>query len=137
MVKEIVKDVDFLSKPLGRATREDLHIIADLLDTAEDHRDRCLGLTANQIGYDKRIIVVKVGERFIPFINPIITQKSKQTYIAEEGCLSLEGLRTVKRYSSIRLTWLDGNFKSHSDIFSGLTAEIIQHEVDHCNGKLI
>lgn len=137
MVKEIVKDVNFLSKPLGRAKREDLHIIEDLLDTAEAHRDRCLGLTANQIGYDKRIIVVKMGERFVPFINPIITHKRTPVYTAEEGCMSLDGLRTVKRYDSIRLTWLDGNFKSHSDVFFGLTAEIIQHEVDHCNGKLI
>lgn len=137
MVKEIVKNIDFLSKPLGRATKDDLHIITDLLDTAEAHRDGCLGIAANQIGYNKRIIVVKMGERFIPFINPIITHKSKQTYIAEEGCLSLDGLREVKRHRSIRLTWLDSNFKSHSDVFAGLVAEIIQHEVDHCNGKLI
>lgn len=137
MVKEIIRDVDFLLKPLMKATKDDLHIINDLIDTAEEHRDNCLGLTANQIGYDKRIIVVKIDEKYIPFVNPIITQKSKETYIAEEGCLSLDGLRTVKRYCSIRLTWLDTKFKSHSSVFGGLTAEIIQHEVDHCNGKLI
>lgn len=137
MVKEIIRDVDFLSKPLMKATKDDLHIINDLIDTAEEHRDNCLGLTANQIGYDKRIIVVKIDEKYIPFVNPIITQKSKETYNAEEGCLSLDGLRTVKRYCSIRLTWLDAKFKSHSSVFGGLTAEIIQHEVDHCNGKLI
>lgn len=137
MVKEIIRDVDFLSKPLAKATKDDLHIIDDLIDTAEEHIDNCLGLTANQIGYDKRIIVVKIDEKYIPFVNPVITQKSKETYIAAEGCLSLDGIRTVKRYRSIRLTWLDAKFKSHSNIFGGLTAEIIQHEVDHCNGKLI
>lgn len=137
MVKEIVRNIEQLQKPLKTAHREDLHIIADLLDTAETHREDCLGLTSNQIGYDKRIIVVQIDGRYIPFINPVITQKSKATYEAEEGCLSLDGMRSVKRHYSIRLTWVDANFKSHSGMFGGLTAQIIQHEVDHCNGKLI
>lgn len=137
MVREIVKDIDFLHKPLKTANRNDLHILKDLFDTAEFHRDICIGLTANQIGYDKRIIVVKINEKFIPFINPVITKKSKQTYLAEEGCLSLDGIREVKRHVSIDLTWLDENFKSYRGTFFGMEAEIIQHEVDHCNGKLI
>ena len=137
MVKEIVKDTEFLKKPLKSATKADLYIIEDLLDTAVANDDRCLGLTANQIGYDKRIIVVKMDDKYIPFINPVIMQKSKSTYIAEEGCLSLDGTREVKRHQSIMLLWTDANFKSHKSVFHGLTAEIIQHEVDHCNGKLI
>lgn len=137
MVKEIVKDTEFLMKPLKSATKADLHIVKDLLDTAVANDDRCLGLTANQIGYDKRIIVVKMDDKYIPFINPVILQKSKATYIAEEGCLSLDGAREVKRHQSIMLLWTDVNFKSHKSAFHGLAAEIIQHEVDHCNGKLI
>lgn len=137
MVREIVKDIEVLQKPLKTANKSDSHIIRDLLDTAEAHTEGCLGLAANQIGYDKRIIVVKMGERFVPMINPIITQKSKETYEAEEGCLSLDGMRIVKRHSQIWVTWLDEKFKSHKSLMFGLTAEIVQHEVDHCNGKLI
>jgi len=137
MVREIVKDLEALKVPLKTATKADMHIVTDLLHTAEFHQENCLGLAANQIGYDKRIIVVKMGEGFVPFINPVITLKSKRTYMSCEGCLSLEGTKEVKRHNGIRLTWLDKNFKSHSEIFTGMTAIIIQHEVDHCNGKLI
>ena len=94
MVKEIVKDVEALSKPLEKATKDDLYIIRDLIDTAKAH-DNCLGLTANQIGYTKRIILVKNGESWKPSINPIIVKKSRETYIAEEGCLSLDGERRM------------------------------------------
>lgn len=136
MVKEIVKDTEVLSKPLERATKDDLYIIRDLVDTAKAH-DNCLGLTANQIGYTKRIILVKNGESWKPFINPIIVKKSRETYIAEEGCLSLDGERKVKRHHSIRLAYQEENGKQRVSDFSGLMAEIIQHEVDHCNGILI
>ena len=137
MVKEIVKDIEFLSVPLKSATKDDLYIIQDLLDTAMANEGNCLGLTANQIGYDKRIIVVNIGGKFKPFINPVIAKRSKETYMASEGCLSLEGMRDVKRHRSIMLVWVDEKMKSHSANFGGLVAEIIQHEVDHCSGKLI
>lgn len=138
MVKEIVKDEKFLSTPLSSATKDDLFIIDDLIDTALFHKDYCIGLAANQIGYDKRIIVIRVNENtFIPLINPIITRKSKETYITEERCLSLEGARKVKRHVSIECIFKDREFKVKKVVFINRLAQVVQHEVDHCNGKII
>lgn len=138
MIKDIVKDENILmqkSEPfiLG----EDDYIIQDMLDTAEAHKDECIGLAAVQIGYLKRVILVKINNKFVPFINPRIFQKYGGTYETKEGCLSLEGMRIVKRHVSVRVMYTDKKGRSKKLIASGITAEIIQHEVDHLNGVLI
>lgn len=147
MVREIVKDINFLQQKSDKfefANISDLtmnvgdeYLIQDLIDTAECHRDDCIGLAAIQIGVPKRLIVVKIGKNFIPFINPIIFQKSKTTYTAREGCLSLDGEREVCRHASIKVAYTTKDKKSEVKTFKGLIAQIIQHEVDHLNGILI
>ena len=138
MIRDIVKDENVLrqkSEPF--VFGQDDYLITDLLDTANAHKDNCAGLACIQIGVAKRIVLVRVGDNFIPFINPVIFKKSPKTYIAQEGCLSLEGLRTVKRHKSVKVMWTDQNGKRKVQEFSGYVAEILQHEIDHCNGVLI
>ena len=108
-----------------------------MLDTANAHKDRCAGLACIQIGVPKRVILVRQGDKFVPYINPMIVDKSARTYVAEEGCLSVDGLRKVKRHYSIKLIYTDRNGKTRSGNFNGFAAEIIQHECDHLNGILI
>jgi peptide deformylase len=138
MVKEIVKDVEFLTKQSEKFIfGEDDHIIQDLIDTANAHKDNCAGLAAVQIGYLKRVIVVKMDDTFVPFINPRIIQKFGERYIAVEGCLSIEGEREVKRNKMVRVAYTNESGKERVVPFKGYVAEIIQHEVDHLNGVLI
>ena len=138
MVKEIVKDVDILLQTSERFEFDsDEYLIQDMLDTAEYHKDKCIGLAAVQIGVLKRIIVVYMGGKFVPFINPVIIQKSRGTYIAKEGCLSLSYGGEVRRHDSIKVAYTTRNGQTKVQTFRGLTAQIIQHEVDHLNGKLI
>ena len=138
MVKEIVKDVDVLQqKSEWFEFGKDDHLIQDMMDTAEYYKVNCLGLACIQIGVPKKIIVVQRGRRFEPMINPIIIQKSKETYDIEEGCLSLDEPKKVTRHYRIRVMYHTPNKKPVTENLSGITAQIVQHEVDHLNGKLI
>lgn len=138
MVKEIVKDEAILrQKSEVFKLGEDDYLIEDMLDTANAHKEICAGLACIQIGVPKRVILVRQGSKFIPFINPMIIHKSKKTYIAREGCLSLDGIRTVKRHTSVKVVFTDTHGKRQVKDFIGSTAEIIQHECDHLNGILI
>lgn len=138
MVREIIKDTEILTQKSERfVIGQDEHLIKDMLDTANAHKDNCAGLACIQIGVPKRVILVRQGDKFVPFINPMIVSKSTKTYIAEEGCLSVEGLHSVKRHRAIKLIYTDRNGKTRSGDFNGLTAQIIQHECDHLNGILI
>ena len=137
MVKPIVKDPILLSQPSVPATEEDRPIARDLLDTLAAHRERCAGMAANMIGELKRIIVFE-GEDGDPVLmyNPEIIKKS-EPYHAAEGCLSLEGLRQGDRWKTIKVRFQDGAFKTRVRTYTGFTAQVIQHEIDHCNGILI
>lgn len=136
MLKQINHSQAFLSKKAVNANKMDGAVITDLMDTLKANTDRCVGMAANMIGSNKRVIVVQMGMLSIPMVNPEITKKSGP-YQATEGCLSLEGQRETTRYKTIELHYLDQNFKPHTQSFSDFTAQIIQHEVDHCNGILI
>ena len=133
MIREIVKDVLFLEEKSEPATKDDIEVINDLVDTLRANLDGCVGLAANMIGVKKRILVFSVGSIIIPMINPVILKK-EGAYEAEESCLSLSGSRVTTRYESIEVEYLDKNFKKHKQVFTGFTAQIIQHEVDHLNG---
>ena len=137
MVKPIVKDPILLSQPSVPAAEEDRPIARDLLDTLAAHRERCAGMAANMIGELKRIIVFE-GEDGDPVLmyNPEIIKKS-EPYHAAEGCLSLEGLRQGDRWKTIKVRFQDGAFKTRVRTYTGFTAQVIQHEIDHCNGILI
>ncbi len=136
MVKEIVKDVMFLSQKAEKATEKDKYIANGLLDTLKANRDRCVGLAANMIGYNKAIICVSGGLYDFVMINPVITSRSGE-YETEEGCLSLIGERKCKRYKEIEVDYLDMNFNKQHGKYTEFVAEIIQHEIDHTNGIII
>lgn len=136
MVRSIVKDALFLGQISEPATQEDAAVINDLLDTLKANAEHCFGLAANMIGVKKRIIVYSVGIIGVPMINPFIFKKSKP-YETEESCLSLTGVRKTTRYESIDVDYLDRNFKKQRQTFTGWTAQIIQHEIDHCDGIVI
>ena len=137
MVRDIMKDPIFLSQPSKPATEADRPVARDLLDTLAAHRDRCAGMAANMIGELKRIIVFE-GEDGDPVLmyNPEILKKS-EPYRAAEGCLSLQGLRQGERWKTIKVRFQDGAFKTRIKTYTGFTAQVIQHEIDHCNGILI
>ena len=136
MVHPIMKDPMFLAVPSEPATKEDRRIALDLLDTLRAHLDGCVGMAANMIGVRKRIIAVHVGFAQIAMLNPRITQRSGP-YEAEEGCLSLSGVRKARRWQVIGVEYQDLDMKKQKRSFSGFTAQIIQHEIDHCDGILI
>ena len=136
MVRPIVKDIFFLGQKSEPASRADAAVMTDLLDTLQANAEHCVGMAANMIGVKKRIIVVNMGFVNTIMVNPVITKKS-QPYETEEGCLSLAGVRKTTRYEEIEVEFLDRNFKKQRQKYSGWTAQIIQHEVDHCNGILI
>ena len=136
MIKPIVRDVLFLSQKSDPATKEDLPVAGDLQDTLKANQDRCVGMAANMIGYKKRIIIVSIGFMNMVMYNPVIMRK-EGAFETEEGCLSLSGVRKTTRYQSIELEYQDSSFKKHRQKYSGWTAQIIQHEVDHLNGVLI
>lgn len=138
MVREITKDLEILSrKSVDFIPGLDDHLIADMLDTANAHKDNCAGLACIQIGVPKRIILVRDGDDFKIFCNPTIVKKSAKTYMATEGCLSLDGSREVKRHNSVMVSWVTPKGKRNVREFTGWIAEILQHEIDHCNGILI
>ena len=136
MVRPINHDPVSLSRKSAPATRGDLPVAEDLLDTLRANADRCVGMAANMIGVHKHIIAVTVGFLQMVMLNPVITAKSGP-YEAEEGCLSLPGVRKTRRFETITLTYQDRNFQTHTQTFTGFAAQIIQHEVDHCDGILI
>lgn len=136
MVKEIVKDKAFLSQKSVAATEEDKQIAIDLLDTLEANKDKCVGLAANMIGELKNIIVFSNNGVFTTMFNAKIIESAGK-YQAEEGCLSLDDTRKTSRFQSIKVRYKDMNFKTQIRSFTGLPAQIIQHELDHVAGKLI
>ena len=136
MIKEIVKDILFLEQKSEPATKDDIEVINDLVDTLRANLDGCVGLAANMIGIKKRILVFSVGTMIVPMVNPVILKK-ESPYKTEESCLSLVGSRETTRYETIEVEYLDKNFKKHKQIFTGFTAQIIQHEVDHFEGIII
>ena len=136
MVREIMKDEAFLALPSERATAEDMDTARDLLETLEAHKAGCVGMAANMIGVRKNIIAVNMGFMNVAMFNPVIVKKSG-SFETEEGCLSLIGVRKTTRYEEIEVEYEDMNFKKQHQKFSGWTAQIIQHEVDHCCGVVI
>ncbi len=137
MVKQIVKDTMFLMQKSEPASKADIQTAYDLMDTLKANSEICVGLAANMIGVRKRIIVVQAGIVPIIMINPTIVGHSKQSYEAKEGCLSHTGTRPATRYQSIDVEYKDINFRKKKQMFTAFTAQIIQHEIDHCNGILI
>lgn len=136
MVREIMRDEAFLSQKAEPATLEDLPVAQDLLDTLTAHKDGCVGMAANMIGVCKRIIVFDNEGKYTVMFNPEIIRKSGP-YEAEEGCLSLTGTRKAKRWQSIKVQYQNEQFQTRFKTFTGWTAQIIQHEIDHCEGILI
>ena len=137
MVREIVHDPILLSIPSTPAEKEDLQVARDLLDTLAFHKDGCVGMAANMIGVHKRIIAFDCEGAYMVMFNPEILKASGQ-YDAQEGCLSLlGGPRPCKRYQSIKVQWQNEQFQTRIKTFTGWTAQIIQHEIDHCQGILI
>ena len=136
MVREICKDVLFLARKSEPATPDDLPVAADLLETLQAHADGCVGLAANMIGVNKRIIVFDNEGVYQVMYNPEIMKKSGP-YETEEGCLSLTGTRPAKRWKSIKVRWQNEKFQERVKTFTGWTAQIIQHELDHCQGIVI
>jgi peptide deformylase len=136
MIKSIMKDIFFLNQKSELATVADAQVIQDLLDTLKANEEGCVGMAANMIGVKKRIIVISIGDINVPMINPVIVNKKGQ-YETEEGCLSLSGNRKTIRYKEIEVDYLDSEFKKRMGKYSGWVAQIIQHEVDHCDGILI
>lgn len=136
MVKSIVRDAMFLAIQSVPATKADRQTAMDLLDTLRAHLDHCVGMAANMIGVSKRMIAVHLGYTQLVMINPVVLFRSG-AYEAEEGCLSLEGVRKTTRYECIDVEYLDLSFKKQRRRFEGYTAQIIQHEMDHCDGILI
>lgn len=138
MVREIIKDIDILQqKSETFIFGEDNHLIDDLIDTANAHIENCAGLACIQIGVPKKVIVVKVGDKFIPMVNPMIIKRSQETFIAKEKCLSLDGEREVKRHKRIKVGFLTKDGKKNCYDIGGFLAQVIQHECDHLQGKLI
>ena len=136
MIKDIVKDQSFLARISEPATREDLPVAQDLIDTLKAHEGSCVGLAANMIGISRQIIIVKVGLSSLVMFNPKITMQ-QSPYKTEEGCLSLEGMRDTTRFLIIEVEYLDQKWQKKKKRFRGFTAQIIQHEVDHLNGVII
>ena len=136
MVRPVCRDTFLLSQKSTPATPADLPTVRDLVDTLEANRERCVGMAANMIGILRRFIAVVDGEGILVMLNPEIV-KSAKPYRTEEGCLSLEGTRPVRRFGSIKVRWQDEEFRVRLRTFEGFTAEIIQHEIEHLDGILI
>ena len=136
MIREICKDEHFLAQKAEPAAPEDLPVAADLLETRIFHKEGCVGMAANMIGVNKRIIAVENEGSYLVMLNPEILRRSSP-YDTEEGCLSLSGTRPVRRWNSIKVRWQNEQFQTRIKTFTGWTAQIIQHEIDHCEGILI
>lgn len=136
MVCEICREEAFLAQKAEAATAEDLDVAQDLLDTLAAHRDGCVGMAANMIGVNKRIIAFESDGKYMVMLNPVIVRQDR-VYEAQEGCLSLAGVRKTKRFQTIKVQWQNEKLQLRRKTFTGWTAEIIQHEIDHCEGILI
>ncbi len=137
MIRDIVKDPMILSVKSKEAEKADLHVVRDLLDTLIANKEYCVGMAANMIGIHKRIMAVQLGKKYEVLINPRIISVSGEKYIAEEGCLSLDGVKKAERYTVVTVAYLDINFKVKKRTFRGFDAQIVQHEMDHFDGILI
>ena len=136
MIREICKNEAFLAQKAESATADDLVVAQDLLDTLVAHKDGCVGMAANMIGVNKRIIAFDNESEYMVMFNPVIVKQSG-VYEAEEGCLSLTGTRHTKRFQTIKVQWQNEKFQTRLKTFTGWTAEIIEHEIDHCEGIII
>ena len=138
MIWPIMKDIIFLAQKSVPAVNceEDLQVARDLLETLEAHKEGCVGMAAHMIGVSKRIIAFDNEGTYMVMFNPEIV-KSSDRYEAEEGCLSLTGIRKTKRWKSIKVQYQNEQFQTRFKTFTGWTAQIIQHEIDHCNGIII
>ena len=136
MIREICRDETFLSQKAAPATADDLATAQNLLDTLTAHKDGCVGMAANMIGVCKRIIAFDNEGTYMVMFNPVIVRQSGP-YEAQEGCLSLTGVRKTKRFQTIKVQWQNEQFQTRLKTFTDWTAEIIQHEIDHCEGILI
>ncbi|MBP3875105.1 MAG: peptide deformylase [Lachnospiraceae bacterium] len=136
MIRQIVKDVLFLGQKSEPATKQDLPVGQDLMDTLRANQDRCVGMAANMIGVRKKVIIVNMGIMNVVMYNPVIVKKDTP-FETEEGCLSLTGVRRTTRYQNIEVEYLDGSWKKQRRKYSGWTAQIIQHECDHLEGIII
>ena len=136
MIREICRDTKFLKRKSVPATPEDTAVIQDLRDTLRANRERCVGMAANMIGVNKRIIIFSTGMLDVVMVNPKITARSGE-FRTKESCLSLKGERSCKRYEKITVEYLDSSFQPKTGTFSGFTAQIIQHECDHLEGIII
>ncbi|MCI7282154.1 peptide deformylase [Dysosmobacter sp.] len=136
MIREICRDETFLAQKAAPATADDLATAQDLLDTLTAHKDGCVGMAANMIGVCKRIIAFDNEGTYMVMFNPVIVRQSGP-YETQEGCLSLTGVRKTKRFQTVKVQWQNEQFQTRLKTFTGWTAEIIQHEIDHCEGILI
>ena len=137
MIKDIIHDEKFLAQKAEPATKDDLYIIDDLKDTLKAHKDGCVGMAANMIGINKRVIIFEEHNSYSVMFNPEIIKK-QDSFETEESCLSLQGYpKKTKRYKSIKVRWQNEKFEWRIKTFTGWTAQIIQHEIDHCDGILI
>ncbi len=136
MIRQIVKDVDFLQIPSTIMTKEDSYLIQDLKDTLQHHYNRCVGLAANMIGVSKRAIIINDNGVARIMLNPEIIDK-KESYQTTESCLSHEGERACTRYKKIKVRYENEVFQTRIKTFVDYSAQIIQHEIDHCNGIII
>ena len=136
MIREICRDETFLAQKAAPAAPDDLATAQDLLDTLTAHKDGCVGMAANMIGVCKRIIAFDNEGTYMVMFNPVIVRQSGP-YETQEGCLSLTGVRKTKRFQTIKVQWQNEQFQTRLKTFTGWTAEIIQHEIDHCEGILI
>ncbi len=136
MIREICRDETFLAQKAAPATADDLATAQDLLDTLTAHKDGCVGMAANMIGVCKRIIAFDNEGTYMVMFNPVIIRQSGP-YETQEGCLSLSGVRKTKRFQTVKVQWQNEQFQTRLKTFTGWTAEIIQHEIDHCEGILI
>lgn len=136
MIREICRDETFLAQKAAPATADDLATAQDLLDTLTAHKDGCVGMAANMIGVCKRIIAFDNEGTYMVMFNPVIIRQSGP-YETQEGCLSLTGVRKTKRFQTVKVQWQNEQFQTRLKTFTGWTAEIIQHEIDHCEGIVI
>ena len=136
MIREICRDETFLAQKAAPATADDLATAQDLLDTLTAHKDGCVGMAANMIGVCKRIIAFDNEGTYMVMFNPVIIRQSGP-YETQEGCLSLTGVRKTKRFQTVKVQWQNEKFQTRLKTFTDWTAEIIQHEIDHCEGILI
>lgn len=136
MVKQIVRDMFFLGQKSEPATKEDLQIGRDLMDTLAANREHCVGMAANMIGVKKNIIIVNMGMMDVVMFNPVIIQ-SDSPYETEEGCLSLDGVRKTTRFKNIEVEYQDMSWNTKRQKLTGWIAQIAQHEIDHLSGKII